>query len=107
MPLNLPLSSRSSTNAVRVLSLTPPGVSGGSILMRILQDVLEGATKGFVDYDAEGRKRLICLDLVGLTGDTPALNYYLDTLGHNATSCCHLCVIVEEQSTLLGSHYAK
>ncbi len=76
-------------------------MSGGSILRRILQDVLEGATKGFVDYDAEGRKRRIVLDLVGLTGDTPALDYYLETLGHNATSCCHLCVYSRGATTLL------
>ncbi len=44
IPLNLPLSSRTSPNAVRVLSLSPPGVNGATILREIVHDVLQGAT---------------------------------------------------------------
>lgn len=102
LPLNLPPSCRRNPSAVRVLSLTPPGVKGEEILDRILEDILHGSTTGFADYDAEGTKRRIFLDLVGLIGDTPALNHYLDVVGHNALACCHLCSYIRGPERLLG-----
>ncbi len=103
--LNLSLAARSSSSAVRVLSLAPPGACADEILKSIFDDVLHGLTRGFVDYDADGRKRRIFLDLVGFLGDTPALNSFLDVLGHTSTACCHLCRYVRGSSTLIGSRY--
>ncbi len=66
-----------------------------------------GMTTGFNDYDADGKKRRIFLDLVGFIGDTPALNHYLDVLGHTAVSYCHLCRFSRGSKSLLGSRYGS
>ncbi len=105
--MNLPVDSRSSPSAVRVLSLTPPGVKADEILNSIFDDILHGMTTGFEDYDADGRKRRIFLDLVAFLGDTPALNSFLDVLGHTSNACCHLCRFTRGSTTLVGSRYAE
>ncbi len=105
LSLNLPEKARASKNAVRILSLTPPGVKSVAVLQRILTDISHAATDGVVDYDAEGRKRRVFIDLVGLVGDTPALNSALDVLGHTANACCHLCRFMRHSSFEIGSKY--
>lgn len=64
-------------------------------------------TEGFEDFDAEGQKRKIFLDVVGFLGDTPALNGSLDVLGHTSTACCHLCKFTRGSQSELGSRYAR
>ncbi len=103
--LNLPAQARASSSAVRIVSVTPPGVKSDVVLERLKDDIIRGMTDGFVDIDANGEKRRIFLDLVGFIGDTPALNAALDVLGHNSTSCCHLCRYSRRSSTLVGSRY--
>ncbi len=103
--LNLPTTARSSSNAVRILSLTPPGVDCSEVFKAIEADIVQGITEGFLDYDAEGVQRRIFLDLVGYLGDTPAINSELDTLGHTANACCHLCTYSRYSCSLLGSRY--
>ncbi len=103
--LNLPSHARATSNSVRVISLSPPGVKISSVLKRIQDDIVTGMTTGFADIDASGTRRRIFLDLVGFLGDTPALNASLDTLGHTATSCCHLCKYSRQSTSLFGSRY--
>ncbi len=105
--LNIPPKQRKTPDAVRVLSLTPPGVKSAVVLSHILSDIIQGMTVGFLDVDADGVRRRIFLDLVGVVGDTPALNSTLDVLGHTAAACCHLCRYVRGSSSLIGSRYAN
>ncbi len=105
MCLNLPSNFSRTPNDIRIISLTPPGVKSDTVLRAITQDITEGMTDGFLDIDAEGNKRRIFLDLVGFIGDTPALNSFLDVLGHNAIACCHLCRYVRQSSTMVGSRF--
>ncbi len=104
--LNIPFEARSSASAVRVICLTPPGVKTSPVLKLIEDDLVQGVTEGFVDVDADGVRRRIFLDLVGVLGDTPALNEVLDVLGHTSNACCHLCRFVRHSATLVGSRYA-
>ncbi len=64
--LNTPEKSRATKNAVRILTLTPLGVKSVAALQKLLDDVLESATEGVGDYDADGLKRRIFIDLVGI-----------------------------------------
>ncbi len=98
--------SAKTSSAVRILSLTPPGVKSGEVLERIVEDIVEGMTNGFVDYDAFGTRRRIFLDLIRVLGDIPALNSALDVLGHTSAAFCHLCRIVRRSSTQIGSRFA-
>lgn len=67
--------------------------------MTILDDLIEGASKGFDVMDADGVNRKVFLDVVGILGDTPALNASLDVMGHTALACCHLCGFRKQPST--------
>ncbi len=105
--LNLPLEARSSPNAVRVVSLTPPGVKAEAAIFSIMDDLKTGMTEGFLDVDATGEKRRIFLDLVGIVGDTPAINAALDVIGHTGSSFCHVCRSVRRSATTIGSRYTS
>lgn len=104
--LNLPTKARCSSNAVRIISLCPPGVKSSTVFKSIEDDLITGMTQGFPDFDATGQPCRIFLDLVGFLGDTPALNASLDTLGHTATSFCHLCRYTKQSDGNTGSRYA-
>ncbi len=103
--LNLPTSASRTPNDVRIISLTPPGVKSDTVLRAIVSDVVKGMKEGFLDFDADGNKRRIFLDLVGFVGDTPALNASLDVMGHTSSVCCHLCRFVRQSATIIGSRY--
>ncbi len=105
--LNLPHNARASPNAVRVISLTPPGVKSDVVFKIIELDIIMGMTQGFEDIDADGNPIRIFLDLVGFIGDTPALNAALDVIGHTGNAFCHLCRFVRRSSTLVGSRYTR
>ncbi len=57
-------------------------------------------TDGFVDYDANGQRCRIFLDLVGFLA---AINESLDTLGHTANVFCHLCRYAKQSTGSAGS----
>ncbi len=101
--INFPRQARSSSTAVRILSLTPPGVNIGAVFSRVQNDIIIGMTEGFLD----GERRRIFLDLVGFTGDTPARNAELDVMGHTATAFCHLCRVSRQSASLIGSRYVR
>lgn len=103
LPMNIPLHRRSTPNAIRVLAFAPPGVKSDSILPLLVADIVEGATNGFVDFDANGQRRRIFLDLLGFIGDTPAINGCLDVLGHSSHAPCHQCRYYRTATTNLGS----
>lgn len=103
LPMNIPLHRRSTPNAIRVLALAPPGVKSDSILPLLFADIAEGATRGFVDFDANGRRRRIFLDLLGFIGDIPAIDGCLDVLGHTSHAPCHQCRYYTTAISNLGS----
>ncbi len=106
--INLPLPTRSSPNAVRVLALAPHGASGHTLRRKLLEDVRYGATTGIVDYDAAGeRRRAFFLDLLGIVGDSPSISQYVDILGRTESACCHLCRFIRGSGTILGSIYSS
>ncbi len=107
VPLNLPTAARASPNTVRILSLTPPGVKADTVLKEIAEDVIEGMTEGFVEYDSDRKEIRIFLDLVGFLGDTPAINSVLDVLGRTSSARCHLCAMVRRSDTIVGSLYSR
>jgi len=92
VPLNFNKNNRNCTNTTRVVTLTSPDVSPYSVFKALNEDLRIGITTGFVGTDANGVRRRVFLDLVGILGDTPAINYALDVLGHTASAFCHCCI---------------
>jgi hypothetical protein len=102
LPLGVPPSHRSGCGAVRILGLTPPGVSTSEILAELIPDILQGTTEGFLLRDADGDCITVFLDVIGFIGDYPAITHALDTLGHNACAPCHLCVFQRDEGIETG-----
>ena len=91
LPLGLAPEERAGYGAVRVLGLTPPGVSSNEILRAVIPDIVCCTTTGITDTDANGNEVTIFIDVVGYIGDYPAVTHTLDVLGHMARAPCHLC----------------
>lgn len=106
VPVHLPSRFRNSKDICRVLSLAPSGVSPYVIVNELVDNIVTGSTEGFLFYDADGSKRRVYFDFVGVKGDTPAINYGIDVLGHKGSSFCHLFRVPRRVDTLSGSHYA-
>ncbi len=83
----------------------PRGVRSAPSFDAVEEDLVRGFTEGFVYMDADGTRRRIFLDLVGVVGDAPPVNEVLDVLGHTGNACCHLCHFVRHSETLIGSRY--
>jgi len=91
IPLQFNTFGRNTTNVGRVLTLSPPNVSPFAVFETIKDDLSRGTTDGFPGIDANGTRRRVFLDLVGILGDTPAINYGLDVKGQSGAAPCHLC----------------
>jgi len=91
LPLGLAPEDRAGYGAVRVLGLTPPGVSSNEVLRAAIPDIVQCTTTGITDTDASGNEVTIFIDVVGYIGDYPAVTHTLDVLGHMARAPCHLC----------------
>jgi len=89
--LNFGRRTRYALDTTRILALSPPNVSPYSFFPDIMADIVQGTTTGYLKTDAEGVVRRVFIDLVGIVGDTPAINYTIDVAGAGATAYCHLC----------------
>lgn len=91
LPLNLPFAARSSRKAVRILALTPPGVSTNDVIHALLPDIVRMATKGITVLDADGNSIRLFLDILAFVADYPEVAHCLDVVRHLGSSPCHLC----------------
>jgi hypothetical protein len=106
LPLGLPPANRVGTSAIRVLGLTPPGVSTTEVLRAIIPDIIAGTADGSSTLDANGKEVGVFLDVVRFTGDTPAISHVLDVRGHNALAPCPWCSFLRDDNELhRGSRY--
>jgi hypothetical protein len=103
LPLGVSPSKRSGYGAVRVLGLTPPGISTNVILSELIKDIVKGSTAGFESFDSDGLPITVFLDVVGFIGDYPAITHVNDLLGHTACSPCHLCTFQREDGSGTGA----
>ena len=76
---------------VRVLGLSPPGVSSNAVLRRIVPDIVETCTTGVELAQENGENLVLFIDVVGYIGDYPGMSHCLDIMGHTAASPCTHC----------------
>ena len=91
LPLNLLPRDRTSRKAVRLLSLTPPGVSTSQALKIVCNDIAGSGTTGIDTFDGDGVPIKVFVQAVAYIGDFLEIAHISDLLGHNADSACHLC----------------
>jgi len=60
---------------------------------------------GISTIDADGQRKRVFLDAVGVVGDTPALDSVLDVKGHKGNAPCHLCNYYKSHPAIIGNEY--
>ena len=85
---------RRSMSNVRILGLTPPGVSSNRVLRNIVDDVVECVTKGVEVSIAGGESLVMFMEVVAYVGDYPGMSHCLDVLGQNANVPCTHCLFI-------------
>ena len=97
LPLSLLPEHRISRKAVRLLGLTPPGVSTSQVLCLIAEDLQKAATNGIKTIDGDERSVTVFIQVVAYVGDFLEIAHISDLLGHNADAICHLCVFRKQK----------
>lgn len=91
LPLSMPLESRRSTSSVRIISLTPPGVSTNEVLHYVIDDIVNATVNGIIGCTPQAQLVRIFMDVVGFVGDYPASSKTVDLIGHVGSAPCTLC----------------
>ena len=104
-PSGFNIRSRRSQASIRVLSLTPSGVSTNSVLNYILDDLVSCSTRGVECIDAFGDKVRVYIDVMGYLGDYPASSSVIDVGGHTSNAPCTHCSFHVSRD-FLSSKYA-
>lgn len=105
MCLNLPPLMRTKSNAIRILTITPPKTDTIFALTKLFDNIGKGVSETFLTRDADGCELRIFINVVVVLGDNPALNAELDVLGHTATACCNLCWFQRRKETETSCRY--
>ena len=100
LPLSLPPEKRRTISAVRVISLTPPGVSTNQVLQYIINDLVRATTFGIDGHTPDGSPIKIFIDVVGFVGDYPAAAATIDVLGHVSSAPCTLCTFRRQHAAV-------
>ena len=95
--LNLPAELRRSRELVRVLTLTPPGVSTKEGWRSIIDDLVQSSTVGTPAVTTDGEQIVIFTNVVGGTGDYHECSAFSDVTGQNGKAPCHLCFLLRYQ----------
>ena len=115
LPLSIPSWNRQSTNSIRILSLTPPGISTNADIDAMIEDITKCASIGVPAEISDGSTINLFLDVVGYIGDYPAMVHLLDVTGVNGLAPCNFCTFLRgnisqendnDFSTVEASRYA-
>ena len=115
LPLSIPSWHRFGIESIRILSLTPPGVSTNESISAITDDIVRCSSEGVGVDMPDGSRLTLFLDLVGYIGDYPAMTHLLDVTGVAGKAPCNFCTFVrasvggqdeDDGSRIEGSSYA-
>ena len=90
IPLGIPLNRRTEAGCLHKICLAPPGVAATDVVAIVIEDIVDGMTKG-IEVEYQGEKAIIFLDCLCYNGDCPALASALGTKGHRGDCPCHVC----------------
>jgi len=106
VPLNFPPQTRKSSSTARIITAAPAGVSPSAVIRALYDDIVTGSTSGFPCTTADGADIQLFLDMVGVFGDTLALNKAIDSASHRSVAPCHLCRSQGKIITTVGCKFA-
>ena len=91
IPLGLPPAARRSREAVRLIALTPPGISSNEVLLHIIPDIVNATKNGVEGLCPCGHKVQIFVDAVQYVADYPASSHTTDVVGNQCNAPCTIC----------------
>ena len=115
MPMSIPPMDHHGVQAIRILGLTPPGVSTNIAIHAVVEDIVHGSSTGIPVKMADGATITLFLDVMGYLGDYPAMTHLLDVTGVTGSAPCNFCMFqragngdsdAEDSITGEGSRYA-
>lgn len=95
---------RASRHAVRPISLVPTGVDSDLVLKEIMDDLVEGATVGWMVKSPDGRAMRVLADVALFIGDYKQVSKTSHMMGHTANAPCPLCSFTKAEGE--GARYA-
>lgn len=95
---------RASRHAVRPISLVPTGVDSDLVLKEIMDDLVEGATVGWMVKSPEGLPMRVMADVALFIGDYKQVSKTSYMMGHTANAPCPLCSFTKAEGE--GARYA-
>ena len=99
LPLGIPVWERSGVNSIRILGVTPAGVSSNVLLNAIIPDISKASSEGVNVPMPDGSTTVLFLDVVGYIGDYPAMVHLLDVNGVHGLAPCNFCTFHKSRST--------
>ena len=91
LPLGIPVWKRNGVNSIRILGVTPAGVSSNRIIDAVIPDIVKMSSEGVVVRMPDGDEIVLFLDVVGYIGDYLAMVHLLDVTGVHGVAPCSFC----------------
>ena len=91
LPLSIPPWARAGVHAIRILGLTPPGVSSENAIAAVTSDLVKTGSTGVEVTLPDDLKIILFIDVVAYVGDYPENAKLLDVTGVNGCSPCTMC----------------
>ena len=91
LPLGVPPWERRGVNSIRILGVTPTGVSSNHIVRAVSSDIANCSSVGIPVEFPDKTKLTLFLDIVGYLGDYPAMVHMLDVTGVHGVAPCNFC----------------
>ena len=91
LPLSISPQMRSGVRSIRILGLTPPGVSSNEAVKAITADIVQCSSEGIDVPMPDGNSITLFLDVAGYVGDYPAMAHLLDVTGVAGWAPCNFC----------------
>ena len=91
MPLGILPVDRSGVNSIRILGVTPAGVSSNHIVTSLIPDIVNCSSVGTSVDLPDGTCLRLFLDVIGYIGDYQAMVHILDVTGVGGVAPCNFC----------------
>ena len=91
LPLGIPPWQRNGVHSIRIIGLTPAGVSSNVIINNIIEDIVRCSSEGVEVSMPDDTNVTLFLDVVGYIGDYQAMVHLLDVTGVSGLAPCNFC----------------
>ena len=91
LPLSIAPWDRSGIHSIRIVGVTPAGVTSNHIVRAVTEDIAKSASVGIPVEMPDDTVVQLFVDIVGYVGDYQAMVHLLDVTGVNGVAPCNFC----------------